>query len=73
MIKKYLKTILAVLVTIFAAQVYAEQPKKVPPKKVKVTKPCKAGQTEADGCHVVKKLEKPKPKPQPAKKQAAKK
>ena len=36
---------------------YAAPPKKEEPKKleVKVKKPCKPGQTEADGCRVMKK------------------
>ena len=55
-----MKTILAVLIAAFAFSAYA-QPKK----------PCKEGQTEADGCHVVKKAEK-KPPAKPAPKPAAK-
>lgn len=70
------KLLAAVLVGLFCVSGYAAE-KKEPPKKVKVTKPCKDGQTEKDGCHVVKKAEpkkkapaKPKPKP---KKQETKK
>ena len=71
-----MKALAALVVGLFCVSgVMAEPVKKEPPKKVKVQKPCKAGQTAADGCHEVKKLEKPKPKPkaQPAKKQPAKK
>ena len=66
------KALAAVLIGLFCVSGFAAEPKakKEPPKKVKVTKPCKAGQTEKDGCHVVKKAEpkkkapaKPKPKP----------
>lgn len=36
------------------------QKKAEPPIKANVKKPCKPGQTEADGCHEVKKAEKKK-------------
>lgn len=70
-----MKALAALLVSFFCVTgVLAQQanpPKKEPQKKVKVTKPCKDGQTEADGCHVVKKVEKKaekaKPKPPPKK------
>ena len=72
-----MKALAAILLGLFVSVGYAAEPaKKTPPKKVKVQKPCKAGQTEADGCHVVKKLEKAKPKPaakpQPKKKEVKK-
>lgn len=53
-----MKFILAFIIAAFAISSYA-QPKR----------PCKEGQTEADGCHVVKKAEKKpaaKPAPKPA-------
>ena len=59
-----MKTILAVLIAAFAFCANAA------PKK-----PCKEGQTEADGCHVVKKAENTppaKPAPKPAEKPAVK-
>jgi hypothetical protein len=52
-----MKKFLAVFIAVFALSAYAA------PKK-----PCKEGQTEADGCHVVKKAEK-----KPAEKKAAEK
>lgn len=54
-----MKYILAALITAFALTANAG-----------IKKPCKPGQTEADGCHVVKKAEKKKPAPKkaPAKK-----
>lgn len=60
-----MKTILAILIAAFAFSAHAA------PKK-----PCKEGQTEADGCHVVKKAEKKppaKPAAKPAEKPAEKK
>ena len=47
-----MKYILAAIITAFALTANAG-----------VKKPCKPGQTEADGCHVVKKAEKKKPAP----------
>ena len=55
-----MKKFLAVFIAVFALSAYAA------PKK-----PCKEGQTEADGCHVVKKAEK-KPAEKKAEKPAAK-
>ena len=55
-----MKYILAAIITAFALTANAG-----------VKKPCKPGQTEADGCHVVKKAEKKKPAPKkPAPKKA---
>lgn len=72
-----MKALAALVISLFCISgVMAEPAKKEPPKKVKVQKPCKAGQTAADGCHEVKKLEKAKPKPaakpQPKKKEVKK-
>lgn len=72
------KALAAILVGLFCVSGFAAEPKakKEPPKKVKVTKPCKDGQTEKDGCHVVKKAEpkkKPPAKPKPKPKQENKK
>jgi hypothetical protein len=55
-----MKKFLVVCISVFALSAYAA------PKK-----PCKEGQTEADGCHVVKKAEK-KPAEKKAEKPAAK-
>lgn len=64
-----MKALIALIVSFFFVAGVAAQPanppKKEPPKKVKVTKPCKEGQTEADGCRVVKKVDKAKPKRKP--------
>jgi len=57
-----MKQFLAVLIAAFALSVYAA------PKK-----PCKEGQTEADGCHVVKKAEKKPVEKKPVEKKAEKK
>jgi hypothetical protein len=55
-----MKKFLVVFIAVFALSAYAA------PKK-----PCKEGQTEADGCHVVKKAEK-KPAEKKAEKPVAK-
>lgn len=57
-----MKKFLAVLIAAFALSAYAA------PKK-----PCKEGQTEADGCHVVKKAEKKPVEKKPVEKKAEKK
>lgn len=66
-----MKALVTLIVSFFCATgVLAQQstpPKKEPQKKVNVMKPCKKGQTEADGCRVVKKAEKSRPKPPPKK------
>lgn len=74
------KLLTTLLVCLFSATAFAaDNPPVKATGKPKAVKPCKAGQTEADGCKVVKKAEKKKPvkKPQkkkePAKKQAPKK
>ena len=62
-----MKKFLVVLLGLFCLNAVAAEPAKkvVPAKKVKVKvmKPCKEGQSEKDGCHVVKKQEPVKPKP----------
>ena len=54
-----MKKFLAVFIAVFALNAYAA------PKK-----PCKEGQTEADGCHVVKKAEKKPVEKKPVEKKA---
>lgn len=51
-----MKYVLAAFLALSTAS-YAAPPKKEEPKKldVKVKRPCKTGQTEADGCRVMKK------------------
>ena len=67
-----MKTIIASVLTAFtlgvvaAPAVYAAEEKKVP-------KPCKKGQTEADGCREVKKIDKDEAKKKAAEKKPAKK
>jgi len=55
--KLLLAFLLAVGSTTYAASPSVNPSKKEEPKKleVKVKKPCKPGQTEADGCRVMKK------------------
>ena len=54
---KYLLAFFLTFSTLTYAGPKKEEAKKEPPAKleVKVKKPCKAGQTEADGCRVMKK------------------
>jgi hypothetical protein len=54
---KYTLALLLALSTLAYAGPKKEEAKKEPPAKleVKVKKPCKPGQTEADGCRVLKK------------------
>jgi hypothetical protein len=52
-----MKLLLAFFLAVSSSSYAAPPPKKEEPKKleVKVKKPCKPGQTEADGCRVMKK------------------
>lgn len=72
MIKKLVALLVVGLLSVGA---YAQNPPVQPKDKPKVMKPCKAGQTAADGCREVKKVEKKKaePKKQEQKKPPAKK
>lgn len=72
------QTMIKQLVTLLAAGLlsvgaYAQNPPVQPKDKPKVQKPCKPGQTAADGCHEVKKVEKKKPAPAPKKQEPKKK
>jgi len=77
-----IKTILTAVLLSFTTVTFAQAEKKAsppakqaqkkqePPVKANVKKPCKDGQTEADGCREVKKVEKKAPEKKAAPKKA---